>query len=64
MTSLSIAQTLINYTTLPLWQKAGSAEEEKRKMKNMLLGAVGILVKPQETREFIRFLLLMYRYVI
>lgn len=56
MVSLPTAQILINYTVLPLWQKAGSAEEEKRKMKNMLLKAVGRLVKSQEVREYIRFL--------
>lgn len=64
MVSLPTAQTLINYTMLPLWQKAGSAEEEKRKMKKMLLRAVGRLVKSQEAREYIRFLFLMYRNVI
>ena len=33
MVSLPRAQTLINYTMLPLWQKASSAEEEKRENK-------------------------------
>ena len=33
MASLPRAQTLINYTMQPLWQKASSAEEEKRENK-------------------------------
>ena len=44
MASLPRAQTLINYTMLPLWQKASSSEEEKRENK-VFLRAVDSLVQ-------------------
>lgn len=67
MASLSRAQTLVNYTVLPLWQKASSAEEEKRENKESASKSsrqVSSNAPPQRAREYIKCSSPYYRYVI
>ena len=67
MASLPRAQTLINYTMLPLWQKASSSEEEKRENKESASKSsrqISSNVPPQRAIEYRKCSCPYYRNVI